>query len=78
MAVAEKAKGNIVYLISARSNKYNMTERATEAGIPLNRVYAVGSNKAKIQKVLDLGIDTHYDNNPNVIAELGKHGKLFE
>ena len=78
MAVEEKAKGNLVYLISARSNKYKMTERATEAGIPLNRVYAVGSNKAKIQKILDLGIDTHYDNNPDVISELGKHGKLFE
>jgi len=77
MAIKEKAKGNLVYLISARSNKYKMTQRATEAGIPLNRVYAVGSNKAKIKKVLDLGIDTHYDNNPDVIDELEKHGKLF-
>lgn len=77
MAVNEKTNGNIVYLISARSNKFNMTKRATEAGIPLNRVYALGSNKAKIQKVLDLGIDIHYDNNPDVIAELGKHGKSF-
>jgi hypothetical protein len=78
LAVDEKAKGNLVYLISARSNKYNMTERATKAGIALNRVYAVGSNKAKIQKVLDLGIDMHYDNNPDVIDKLGKHGKLFK
>lgn len=77
MAVNEKTNGNIVYIISARSNKFNMTERATEAGIPLSRVYALGSNKAKIQKVLDLGIDIHYDNNLNVIAELGKHGKSF-
>lgn len=77
IAVNEKTNGNIVYIISARSNKFNMTKRATEAGIPLSRVYALGSNKAKIQKVLDLGIDIHYDNNPDVIAELGKHGKSF-
>ena len=78
MAVEEKTKGNIVYLISARSNKFNITERASEAGIPLTRVYAVGSNKAKIEKIKELGIDIHYDNNPDVIAELGKNGKLFE
>jgi hypothetical protein len=78
MAVEEKTKGNLVYLISARSNKSNMTERASKAGISLNRVYAVGSNKKKIEKVKELGIDIHYDNNPDIIAELGKNGKLFE
>lgn len=78
MAVEEKTKGNLVYLISARSNKSNMTERASKAGIPLNRVYAVGSNKKKIEKVKELGIDIHYDNNPDVISELGKHGRLFQ
>ena len=78
MAVEEKTKGNLVYLISARSNKFNMTERASKAGIPLTRGYAVGSNKAKIEKIKELGIDIHYDNNPDVIAELGNHGRLFQ
>ena len=77
MAVNEKTKGNLVYLISARSSKFNMTERATEAGIPLSRVYATGSNKAKIEKIKELGIDIHYDNNSDVINQLESIGKLF-
>lgn len=77
MAVNEKTKGNLVYLISARSSKFNMTERATEAGIPLSRVYATGSNKAKIEKIKELGIDIHYDNNPDVIKQLENIGRLF-
>jgi len=77
MAINEKTNGNIVYIISARSSKYNMTERATEAKIPLSRVYATGSNKAKIEKIKELGIDTHYDNNPDVVNQLEKRGKLF-
>lgn len=76
-AINEKTNGNVVYIISARSSKFNMTERATEAGIPLSRVYATGSNKAKIEKIKALQIDTHYDNNPDVIKQLGTIGKLF-
>ncbi len=34
-----------------------------------------GSNKAKIAKILELGITTHYDNNPDVISELGSIGR---
>lgn len=77
MAINEKTNGNIVYIISARSSKFNMTERAIKAGITLSRVYATGSNKAKIEKIKELGIDTHYDNNPDVVNQLEKHGKLF-
>ena len=35
------------------------------------------SNKAKIEKIKALQIDTHYDNNPDVIKQLGTIGKLF-
>jgi hypothetical protein len=78
MALNEKANGNIVYLISARSNKEKMYARANKAGILFSRIYAVGSNKEKIEKIKELGIDIHYDNNPDVISEIGKHGILFQ
>ena len=42
----------------------------------MSRVYATGSNKAKVAMVLKLKT-THYDNNPAVIKELGKFGKLI-
>ena len=72
------SKGDTIYVISARSNKQPMLTRTRELGIPDNRVYATGSNKAKVEKVLELGIDKHYDNNADVINELGKNGILFK
>jgi hypothetical protein len=37
----------------------------------------MGSNKAKIEKIKELNIVTHYDNNADVIKELGDIGKQF-
>ena len=71
------ADGNDVYIISARNLKVGMIDRARSIGIPTNRVFATGSNENKIAKVKELGIETHYDNNENVIKELGTKGKLF-
>jgi hypothetical protein len=69
--------GNTVYIISARRNKDGMLNTAKALGIPESRVYATGSNKAKVEKVKELGIQSHYDNNPDVIKDLGSVGKLF-
>ena len=69
--------GNTIYIISARGSKDNMLTTAKDLGIPESRIYATGSNKAKVEKIKELGIDTHYDNNPDVIKELGSVGKLF-
>jgi soluble P-type ATPase len=69
--------GNTVYIISARGSKDGMLNTAKDLGIPESRIYATGSNKAKIEKIKELNITTHYDNNPDVIAELGNVGKLF-
>lgn len=69
--------GNMVYIISARREKDGMLKTAESLGIPESRIYATGSNKAKVEKVKELGINTHYDNNPDVIKELGEVGKLF-
>ena len=54
-----------------------MLNKAKELGIPLNRVYATGSNINKIAKIKSLNIKTHYDNNSNVIDKLKGIGKLF-
>ena len=78
----EKAKqlineGAEVYIISARENKDGMLPKANELDIPVGRVYAMGSNQAKIEKIKELGIVTHYDNNEEVINALGQIGKLI-
>jgi hypothetical protein len=69
--------GAEVYIISARGDKEGMLSKAEKLGIPVGRVYAMGSNKAKIEKIKELNIVTHYDNNADVIRELGDIGKQF-
>lgn len=64
------AQGNIVYIISARSDKEGMIGVAKYLGIPESRIYATGSNKAKIEKIKDLGIEIHTDNNQDVIDQV--------
>jgi len=71
------AEGNEVYIISARNRPERMYRIAEIIGIPRSRVYATGSNRLKVQKVKDLGIDRHYDNNKKVIKDLGRVGKLI-
>jgi len=77
LAQEEINKGNIVYIISARSSKSMMYSKADKLNIPHSRIFATGSNKAKIEKIKELGISKHYDNNPDVINELGKIGELI-
>jgi len=77
LAKKEIESGNTVYIISARSDKNPMLSVAKELGIPESRVYATGSNKAKVEKVKELGIAKHYDNNADVIKELGSIGEKF-
>lgn len=79
MDLAQKfiEQGVDVYIISARQEKDGMLNRANQLGIPESRVYATGSNKAKIEKVKELQIETHYDNNTDVIKELGNIGRLI-
>ena len=67
-----------MYIISARHNTSNMYSIADKLGIPHSRVYATGSNKAKIEKILELGIDFHYDNNNDVVKQLGSIGRLVQ
>lgn len=71
------SKGADVYIISARTDTEPMLTRAKELGIPNSRIYAMGSNKAKVEEILQLGISKHYDNNADVIKQLGKIGELI-
>lgn len=67
---------DLVYIISARHKVEGMYAMADKLGIPHSRVYATGSNKNKIEKVKELGIKYHYDNNKAVIKLLKEKGKL--
>ena len=77
LALHEKFQGSTLYIISARSNPRGMYATADRLGIPHSRVFATGSNQRKIQKIKDLGITKHYDNNIDVIKELGNRGIQF-
>lgn len=78
LAQKEIDGGATVYIISARGDKEGMLSVADELGIPESRVYATGSNKAKIDKINELGISKHYDNNSDVIDALKGIGVQFE
>ena len=66
-----------LYIISARSIKVTLKDIADKLNIPYSKVFATGSNKAKVEKIKELGISKHYDNNPDVIKELGSIGELI-
>jgi len=70
--------GDEVYIISARSEvSTEMKARAARAGIRQDHIYATGSNKAKVEKVKELKIAKHYDNNSDVVKALGSIGELI-
>lgn len=77
LALYELQSGSDVYIISARGNKEGMYPIADELGIPHSKVFATGSNRAKLQKIKDLRITKHYDNNEDVISQLGRVGIQF-
>jgi len=71
---------NELYIVSARHEVgSDMLEKAKELGISPSNVFATGSNKAKVEKVLSLGLNMFYDNNKDVIEALkGKDVKAFQ
>jgi hypothetical protein len=77
MLEEEIALGKTIYVISARYSKDGMLSLTNKYGIDSNRVYATGSNKSKIEKVLELNIGTHYDNNQDVVNGLPGIGKII-
>jgi hypothetical protein len=77
LALYELQSGSDVYIISARADKRRMLGVADELGIPHSKIFATGSNRAKIQKIKDLKVVKHYDNNEDVINALGRVGIQF-
>jgi hypothetical protein len=65
--------GDEVFVISARDSKKNI-----DINLPSDHIFATGSNTAKVEKVKALGISKHYDNNPDVVKELGSIGQKFK
>ena len=78
LAMNHIENGDTVYIISARDSKDGMMDTAIELGIPSSRVFATGSNKAKVELIKELGISKHYDNNSDVIQQLGDKGIQFK
>lgn len=66
----EMDKANEIYIISARQDELGIFPLAKKLGIPEYRIFAVGSNEAKIKKVKELGLTKFYDNNPDAIKML--------
>ena len=74
-----KKHGDQLYIITARSTPgADIFQYANKMGILPNRIFATGSNKAKIEKVKELKITKHIDNNPSVVASLFGIGEKFE
>lgn len=74
--LAKSTEGDL-YIISGRQNRTGMLSVARSLNIPISRVYATGSNKAKIEKIKELGISKHYDNNIDVIKQIDTIGLHF-
>jgi hypothetical protein len=75
----ERRRGSIIYIISARNRpNRDMIDLSLDYDIPGSRIFTVGSNVAKVRKVEELGIQRHYDNNPEVRNELGSVGMNFD
>lgn len=71
------SQGETLYIVSARNDKAGMLNTAKELGISTDHVFATGSNTAKEAKVKELGVSKHYDNNADVVKELGGIGQKF-
>jgi hypothetical protein len=52
-----------------------MVYLAAKIGIPTSHIIAIGSNEQKVQEIMDRNITIHYDDNPDVIAEVKQFTK---
>lgn len=60
------AQGDEVYIITRRRKSFNepVYQLAKEYGIPKSKVYFT-NGEMKWKTILELGIELHYDNNPD-------------
>ena len=74
LALRLKGEGHKLYIVTARSKTdalpvYTIADRI---GIPRDNIYFT-NGQSKWQKLVDLGIKRHYDNNPNVVKDIIDH-----
>jgi len=75
----ERRRGSIIHIISARPYPTeDMFDLMRKYDIPSTHLHTVGSNQRKVELVKRLGIKRHYDNNPQVLRELGEVGMNFD
>jgi hypothetical protein len=67
------SEGKTVYIISARSSKLGIIDALKDL-IPSSRIFATGSNLAKVKKAKNLEVSAHYDNNKSVIDKIKEAG----
>jgi hypothetical protein len=67
-------EGYDVYIITARgSARQNPVYKlAEELGIARSKVFITGNNSNKILTIKRLGINKHYDNNPDVVNKINE------
>jgi DNA-binding phage protein len=65
-------EGYDVFIITARgeARKNPVYQLAEQLGISRNKVFITGSNANKVLTIKRLGINKHYDNNPDVIKRV--------
>jgi hypothetical protein len=69
--------GSRVHIISANRNRGELEAIAEQFGIPNWRVFAEGTNQSKIKRIKELLISKHYDNNLEVLRQIGQIGRQF-
>jgi hypothetical protein len=76
MALARRkiTEGDRVYIVTARRESQRVYDIATELDIPRLRVYFTGGED-KWKTIRRLGIDVHYDNNPEQIDKINQNTK---
>ena len=79
LAMRYRRNGDTLYIISAApAISTEMMDRAFKLDIPRDRVFATGSNLAKVAKVRELKIAKHIDNNADVVRSLSGIAQKFE
>ena len=75
----ELRRGSIIYLISARNTiTREIATLTNKYRIPSSNIFLTGSNIQKVEKVKELGIKRHYDDNPLVRQQLGTVAQTFD
>ena len=72
-------RGNEVFIVSSRNTApKEMQEFIRKYTLNPTRVYTVGSDRNKIERIKSLGIERHYDDNLQIRRELGKVAAMFD